>query len=488
MPASPELPHEWPLERPNERPNERSRLAGFVIDTRPLRGREFRLLWLGELISETGSNIAVVALYVQVYRITGSALAVGGIGLVQFVPILLSALFGAPLVDRHDRRSILLIAHWCEAGAALLLVAGVWIGSPPLALVYFAAALVAGSGSLALAARSAMTPNLVAPDELPAALALNQAMWNTCLIVGPAVGGVLIARFGLGIAYGLNLVTFAAALISVRLMLPHPSRQPQTRPQRHPDKQAQTRPESQELTPSSPTSTRGPAEVATGDSTDNSINDSTNAGGLDESEEVGWERITAGFRYLKGRRVLQATFIVDLIAMIFGMPRALFPILAVVQFGGGPELVGLLFSAVAVGALIGALTSGWVHRIRRQGLAVLLAVAVWGAGILAFGASGSNVGLALGCLLVAGGADVISAVFRNTILQRSVPDDLRGRLSGIHILVVTGGPRLGDMEAGLVATLTSPTVSVISGGVICILAVGLLAIFMPSFTRYRAPE
>jgi MFS family permease len=205
-------------------------------------------------------------------------------------------------------------------------------------------------------------------------------------------------------------------------------------------------------------------------------------------DEEGWARVTAGFRYLKGRRVLQATFIVDLIAMVFGMPRALFPVLAQVQFDAGPELVGLLFSAVAVGALIGALTSGWVHRIKRQGLAVLIAVALWGAGIVAFGLSGSSIGLALGCLAVAGGADVISAVFRNTILQRSVPDDLRGRLSGIHILVVTGGPRLGDMEAGLVATLASPTVSVVSGGVICILAVGVLAILVPAFTNYRAPE
>ena len=455
---------------------ERGRLARLMIDTRPLRRREFRLLWLGELVSETGSNIAVVALYVQVYRITGSALAVGGIGLVQFVPILLSALFGAPLVDRHDRRSILLIAHWCEAGAALLLLVGVWIGSPPLLLIYVAAALVAGSGSLALAARSAMTPNLVPHDELPAALALNQAMWNTCLIVGPALGGLLIARFGLGIAYGLDLVTFAAALISVRLMRPHP-------PARRP---AQI-----------------PAHIEGGDSSglDSSGPNSSgpNSSGLerdrseplsepDVSDEEGWARVTAGFRYLKGRRVLQATFIVDLIAMIFGMPRALFPVLAQVQFDAGPELVGLLFSAVAVGALIGALTSGWVHRIKRQGLAVLIAVALWGAGIVAFGLSGSSIGLALGCLAVAGGADVISAVFRNTILQRSVPDDLRGRLSGIHILVVTGGPRLGDMEAGLVATLASPTVSVVSGGVICILAVGVLAILVPAFTNYRAPE
>lgn len=440
----------------SERP-QRGRLARLMIDTRPLRRREFRLLWLGELVSETGSNIAVVALYVQVYRITGSALAVGGIGLVQFVPILLSALFGAPLVDRHDRRSILLIAHWCEAGAALLLLVGVWIGSPPLLLVYLAAALVAGSGSLALAARLAMTPNLVPHDELPAALALNQAMWNTCLIVGPALGGVLIARFGLGIAYGLDLITFAAALISVRLMRPHPpvSTSSTTAPSRE------------------GALMEGPAE--------------SEAESFIEDEE-GWARVTAGFRYLKGRRVLQATFIVDLIAMVFGMPRALFPVLAQVQFDAGPELVGLLFSAVAIGALIGALTSGWVHRIKRQGLAVLIAVALWGAGIVAFGLSGSSIGLALGCLAVAGGADVISAVFRNTILQRSVPDDLRGRLSGIHILVVTGGPRLGDMEAGLVATLASPTFSVVSGGVICILAVGALAILVPAFTNYRAPE
>lgn len=454
----------------------RGRLARLLIDTRPLRRREFRLLWLGELVSETGSNIAVVALYVQVYRITGSALAVGAIGLVQFVPILLSALFGAPLVDRHDRRSILLIAHWCEAGAAFLLIAGVWIGSPPLVLVYLAAALVAGSGSLAQAARSAMTPNLVPQDELPSALALNQAMWNTCLIVGPALGGLLIARFGLGIAYGLDLVTFAAALISVRLMLPHPPISA--------DSSGSSVPSSDTSEALSEPETR--SELETADEAAREVWPSGDQ--LERSDEEGWARVTAGFRYLKGRRVLQATFIVDLIAMVFGMPRALFPVLAEVQFHGGPALVGLLFSAVAVGALIGALTSGWVHRIRRQGLAVLIAVAVWGAGIVAFGASGSSIGLALGCLAVAGGADVISAVFRNTILQRSVPDDLRGRLSGIHILVVTGGPRLGDMEAGLVATLASPTVSVISGGVICILAVGLLAVLVPSFTNYRAPE
>ncbi|MEY3361246.1 MAG: hypothetical protein RL531_965, partial [Actinomycetota bacterium] len=175
-------------------------------------------------------------------------------------------------------------------------------------------------------------------------------------------------------------------------------------------------------------------------------------------------------------------------AMTFGMPRALFPVLAVTQFGAGPELVGVLFSAVAVGAIIGAVTSGWVGRVRRQGRAVLVAVAVWGAGIVAFGAVGDRVVLALVALAVAGAADVVSAVFRNTILQVNTPDELRGRLSGIHILVVTGGPRLGDVEAGVVAALASPTVSVVSGGLLCIAGVGVLALTVPSFARYRVED
>ena len=410
-------------------------LRGVALDTRPLRIRDFRLLWLGELVSETGSNVALVALYVQVYRLTHSALMVGLIGLVQVVPILLAALFGGPLADRHDRRRVLLVAHWCEAAAAAVLLVGAHLDHPPLVLVYLGAALVAGSSSVALSARTAMTPTIVGDDLLPAATALNQAMWNTCLIAGPAIGGLIVARLGFGWAYGIDLATFGAALGAVWLMRPHP-----------------------------PT----PSEM--------------------RDEPEGWRSVTAGFRYLRGRRVLQANFLVDIVAMVFGMPRALFPVLAVTQFGAGPELVGILFSAVAAGAVLGALTSGWVGRIRRQGRAVLVAVAVWGGGIVAFGLAGDRVALALVALAVAGAADVVSAVFRNTILQTNTPDDLRGRLAGIHILVVTGGPRIGDVEAGLVASLTSPTVSVVSGGLLCIVGVGVLALAVPSFARYRVED
>ena len=192
-----------------------------------------------------------------------------------------------------------------------------------------------------------------------------------------------------------------------------------------------------------------------------------------------------GFRFLKGRRVLQSTFIVDLIAMIFGMPRSLFPILAVTQFNAGAETVGLLFSAVSFGALVGALTSGWVHRVSRQGFAIICAVILWGCAIAAFGIAGNRLVLACSCLAVAGGADVVSAVFRSTILQDTVPDDLRGRLSGINITVVAGGPRIGDAEAGFVAAVFSPTVSVVSGGLICVAGVGLLALLVPEFARDR---
>jgi len=278
-----------------------------------------------------------------------------------------------------------------------------------------------------------MTPRLVGREHLPAALALNQVVWNGTALLGPALAGVAIARLGLAWAYGIDVVTYLAMLvaaISIERLSPEPS-----------------------------------ARTASGVAA-----------------------VRQGFAYLRGRRVLRSTFAIDIVAMVFGMPRALFPILAVTQFGRGAGVVGLLFAAPAVGAVIGALTTGWVGRVRHQGRAVIWAVVVWGAGIAAFGLVGDNLWLALFLLAVAGAADVISAVFRNVILQLSVPDPLRGRLSGIHILVVTGGPRLGDLEAGLVAQAFTPTVSVVSGGLLCIAGAGLLAWLVPAFRRYHAGE
>jgi predicted MFS family arabinose efflux permease len=262
-------------------------------------------------------------------------------------------------------------------------------------------------------------------------MALNQVLFNGAMVVGPAIAGLLIAHFGLAWAYAADLISFGAALVAAWLLRPMP-----------PSRDEASRPS-------------------------------------------GWQDVKDGFAYLKGRSVLISTFVIDLIAMIFGMPRALFPVLALTVFHMGPQAVGLLYAAPAVGAVIGALTTGWVGRVRRQGLAVIWAVAGWGAAITLFGLSGALFEPALIFLAVAGAADVISAVFRGTILQSSVPDALRGRLSAIHIMVVTGGPRLGDFEAGLVASLVSPWFAVVSGGLACIAGVGILAAMAPSFVRYR---
>jgi MFS family permease len=261
-------------------------------------------------------------------------------------------------------------------------------------------------------------------------------MYNTTLIVGPAVGGLILARLGIAWAYAIDVMTFLGSLTAAFLLRPLP-------PKREPGA---------------------------------------------EQASTGWQAIREGFAYLKGRRVLVSTFLIDLDAMIFGMPRAVFPVLALDVFHVGPEGLGLLYAAPAVGALVGALTAGWVSAVRHQGKAVIWAVALWGAAITAFGLSGRWFGVGLLFLAFAGAADVISAVFRGTVLQLSVPDELRGRLSAIHIMVVTGGPRLGDVETGVVAALVTPMFAVVSGGLACLVGVVALAALVPELGRYHAGD
>lgn len=412
-------------------------MRGLAVDVGPLRRhRYYRYLWLGGLVSLTGRQITLVAVYVQVFDLTGSAAALGLVGLVQLIPLVMSSIWGGALVDRMDRRRLLLASQFGFVAATSILLTGALIGDPPVWLVYAGTGLSAAFSGIDSPTGAAIIPNLVSRRELPAAIALNQVMFNTTMIAGPALAGLVIATVGLTWAYAIDLATYGAVIIAASLLPPLPAR-------RDPDEDA-------------------PAGR--------------------------WASVREGFAYLKGRRVLQSTFTIDLVAMIFGMPRALFPILAVTQFGRGPGLVGALFSAIAFGALAGALTAGWVGGVRHQGRAVIWAVAVWGAAIAGFGLVGDNLWPALALLAVAGAADVISAVFRSTILQLSVPDALRGRLSSIHILVVTGGPRLGDLEAGLVAQAFTPTISVVSGGLACVAGAGLIALLVPQFRRYHAGE
>jgi MFS family permease len=411
-----------------------SRVRRLVLDTTPLRvSHDFRLLWAGQFVSELGYQFARVAIYVQVWDLTRSPAAVGLTGLTGLLALFGGTLIGSSFIDSKDRRTILLWAQVALAVSAGILLAGALAGHPPLAVIYGANALTAFVGAIEDPARAAMIPRLVGKDLIPSALALNQVLWQTVQIVGPAVAGLLITRFGFALAYGIDLVTYGALFLAAFLMRPMP-------PEHDPDSAS------------------------------------------------GWAAVKEGFAFVKEHRLISSTFVIDLIAMIFGMPAALFPVLAVSQFDRGPAVVGLLFAAPSVGALVGALSGGWVRHVRRQGEAVIWAVAAWGAAITAFGLAGSHLWWALGFLALAGAADVISAIFRSTITQVNTPDRLRGRLSAIFILVVTGGPRLGDFEAGIVATLFSPTVSVVTGGLACIVGAGLVALRYPELREYRPAD
>jgi MFS family permease len=394
--------------------------------------RDFRLLWSGELVSQVGSQITLVALFVQVFASTGSSAAVGLIGIMQLLPMALVTVGLGPLIDRYDRRRLLLIAHVGLIASSVLLFAGAYAGHPPLALLYAAAALNAGFLSLSTPTRAAMTPNLVAPELYAPASALNWSMQSTAAIVGPAIGGIIVGRAGYTWAYGIDVVTYFVAIGTVFLLRPHPPR------------------------------------------------------GVDADEaDRGLTAILNGLRFLSGKPVLQSTFYVDIVAMVFGMPRVLFPVIAATQFHQGAEAVGWLFAAVAAGALLGSLSSGWVRHVRRCGLAILVAVAVWGVAITAFGLAGDRLWFAVVMLAIAGGADVISAVFRTTVQQLVTPDALRGRLASFNIFVVAGGPRVGDLEGGVVASIFTPTISVVSGGLLCLAGVALIATLVPRVARWH---
>jgi MFS family permease len=382
-------------------------------------------------VSELGYQFTRVALYVQVFAQTKSTTAVGLLGLSGFVGQVTGTLVGGSFIDARDRRRILLFSQVALAACAGVLLAGTAAGRAPLALLYGTNAAMWLVGSIEGPARSAMIPRLVGPALVPSALALYQALWQTVQIVGPGLAGILIAWRGLPSAYGVDLITYSALFLAALAMRPMPPEH-------------------------------------------------------DPVSATGWRAVGEGFDHVRRHRLLQSTFAIDLIAMIFGMPQALFPALAVSQFERGTAVVGILFAAPAVGALLQAIAGGWVKHVRRQGMAVIWAVIGWGAAIAGFGLVGDHLLAALALLAVAGAADVISAIFRSTILQVTVPDRLRGRLSGIHLLVVAGGPKLGDLEAGVVASWFSPVTSVVSGGLACIVGAGVVALAYPELRRYRA--
>ena len=346
----------------------------------------------------------------------------------QLVPILLFALGAGTLADAVDRRRLLLVTQAGLAACSLALVLLALSGSPPVIALFAVAFVAAGLSSVDQPARSSAIPRLVPPERLPSAIALNQLNFQLASIVGPAIGGLLIATIGIAGAYMVDLTSFIASFVALLAIQPLPPIGVVVRP--------------------------------------------------------GLEAIREGLRFARSRRAILGTFVIDLNAMIFGMPTSLFPVLALDVFGTGAAGFGLLAAAPAAGAFLGALFSGWVKSVHRTGRAILVAVLVWGLAITAFGLVTVSFPLALVCLAIAGAADVFSAVFRSTLVQLETPDNLRGRVQSIHILVVTSGPRLGDIEAAVVASLTTPQFAVVSGGVLCVLGVGVVARRFPELVRH----
>lgn len=408
-------------------------LRRIVIDVSPLRETPaYRWLWVGSLLNNAGSQVTQLALPFQIYVLTGSVLAVGGLAAVRLAALICFALPGGSLADAYDRRKLLLAAQLAGAATSLVLAFLAFSDDPPLWAIYAVAFVGTGLSTIDGPTRRAVVIELVGARRMASAVVLEQAGSQAASIFGPALGGVLIAALGLPIAYLIDAATFAASLAAALAL-------PSMRPE---------------------------------------------GGG----SRPGLSSVLEGLRFARQVPVILSGFVVDLDAMIFGMPVALFPILAVTTLHGGATELGLLTAAPAVGALVGALTTGWLSGVRHQGRVVLASVALWGIGICAFGLSSAWLAGGLVCLAVAGWADVISAVMRATIVQTVTPDRLRGRLSALHALVVTGGPRLGDMEATAVAAVVGAPASVVLGGVLCLVGLVIVHRRFPQLAAYDAGE
>ncbi|MDH6433802.1 MFS family permease [Streptomyces sp. SAI-144] len=412
----------------DDAPEPPSGLRAMLPDLAPWRAsRDFRRLWYAGLISNFGSFLTFVALPVQLKDLTGSAAAVGAIGAVELIPLLVFGLYGGALADAWDKRKLIV---WTEAGQGLLSVAlllNALLPHPAVWPLYVVAALSSALVSVQRPALDSLWPRIVAHDHLPAAASLNSFRWTVGGVAGPALAGVVVAYAGLGWAYGADLLTFAVSVVLVVRIAASPASH--------------------------------------------------------EAAKPSLKAIAEGARYAWGRKELLGTYAVDLAAMFLAMPLALLPFLA-------DELdadwsLGLMYASVPLGALLVSLVSGWTARIHRHGRMVVLSAALWGLAIAAAGIM-SNVWLVLLFLTVAGGCDMVSGIFRGIMWNQTIPDELRGRLAGIELLSYSVGPTLGQVRSGGFAAWWGVRTSVWSGGVLCAGAVGLLALCLPKLMTYDA--
>lgn len=397
------------------------------MDVTPLRtSRDFRLIFASGLVTYLGSMITYVALPFQVAQLTGSFVAVGLIGLAELVPLVLFGLYGGSLSDSVDRRVMVIATEVLSGVLVLMLLLNSLMPTPQLWLIYVVAMAMAASDGLQRPSLDAIVPRLVPHDQLAAAAALSSLRWQLGMIVGPALGGLLLSAGGTAAAYAVDAVTFVtSALLLLRLR---------------------------------------------------SIRATTSGDGGASLRHVG-----EGLRYAWRRKDLLGTYAVDLVAMAFAFPYALFPFLA--EDLGGTWTLGLLYSAGAVGSLAVTLTSGWTSSVHRHGRAIVLAAAVWGLGMALVGVSDSLV-VVLVLLTIAGGADMVSGIFRTTMWNATIPDEIRGRMAGIELLSYSIGPLLGQLRSSTAASLTSLRTAFVSGGLMCIVGVGLAALALPSLWTY----
>ena len=415
----------------------------FFADTTPLRTPDFRRLWLAGIVTVIGGNLTIFAVPVQLYALTQNSVYVGLSGLFALVPLVVFGLLGGAWADAMDRRLLLIITSIGLAVSSVLL----WLQSA-LALNNVWVVLCLLSVQQAFYAinsptRAAAIPRMLPGDQLAAANSLNFTVFQLGAIVGPLLAGVMLHWIDLSTLYLIDAITCIAPIwVTFRL-----ARMPPTN-------------------------------------------------GAEGSPGYGFSAVLDGFRYLAGNRVVLMSFVVDLIAMILGMPRALFPQMAHESFGGpveGGTTMALLAAAMSVGAVAGGVCSGWFPRIQRQGLAVVMAILVWGAAMVGFGVAsglaGGNAGtvlwIALTFLAIGGAADMVSAAFRSTILQQAASDDVRGRLQGVFTVVVAGGPRLADAVHGAAAAAVGTTVAAAGGGGLVVIGVMVATLAVPAFVRYR---